>query len=191
MWTWPSAPPDLLTSHCADAVLSNADRVTQPLSFLHPTLDGLVTDFFEWRGAGRIDPNPPLGAKRKAEGLFTAIYYGWDLEHLFLRIDPDEQSKARQPTLRIDVQIQTSTTQFRLSWPLGEAGRQQYVPAQRASDGSWQDLAPSRLLARHTIVEMAVPFKDLSVEPTDDRAECIVLEHGLEVARYPPQRPAT
>ena len=93
--------------------------------------------------------------------------------------------------LQIEVQMQTSTAEFRLSWPLAEA-EPQYVPAQRAGDGSWKDLAPSRLIAHHTIVELAVPFKDLGVEPGQTIGlSVVVLEHGLEVARYPHQRPAT
>jgi len=194
VWTIAGAtPPDLLNQPvCGVRLLSDADRVTEPLSFLHPTLDGQVTDFFEWRGAGRIDPNPPLGAMWKAEGLFTAIYFGWDLDHLFLRLDPDEQSRARQPMLQIEVQMQTSTAQFRLSWPLVGAGPQQYVLAQRAGDESWQDIAPSRLIARQTVVELAVPFKDLGVETGQTIGlSVVVLEHGLEIARYPHQRPAT
>src|SRR5690349_15038994 len=84
-------PPDLLNQPlCEIRRFHSRDQVTQPLSLLHPTLDGLVTDFFEWRGAGTINPNPPLGAMWKAEGLFSAISFGCDLEHLYLRLDADE-----------------------------------------------------------------------------------------------------
>ena len=90
VWTLAGlTPPDLLNQPLCEARrFHTRDQVTQPLSLLRPTIDGIVTNFFEWRGAGTINPNPPLGAMWKAEGLFSAICFGFDLEHLFLRLDP-------------------------------------------------------------------------------------------------------
>ena len=154
-------------------------------------LDGQITDFFEWRGAGMINPNPPLGAMWKAERLFTAIYFGWDLDRFFLRLDPDEQSRARQQELQLQVYIQTAAGSFRLAWPFASPGEQEYILAHRAADGPWEDIDSSRLISRKAIVELAVPVKDLRVEPGDSlRVSVVALEHGLEVGRYPHQQPA-
>jgi alpha-amylase/alpha-mannosidase (GH57 family) len=194
VWTLTGAtPPDLLNqSICGLRTVPDADRVTYPVAFLHPTLDGQVTDFFEWRGAGTINPHPPLGAMWKAEGLFTSISFGWDLAHLFLRLDPDEQSQPRQPNLHVQVHLQTSAGLFRLSWPLAAIGPQEYFLSHRPADGPWQDVGPSRLISRKSIVELAIPFKDLHVDTGDTVGLSIVmLEHGLEVTRYPHHQPAT
>ena len=77
VWTLAGlTPPDLLNQPLCEARrFQTRDQVTQPLSLLRPTIDGLVTNFFEWRGAGTINPNPPLGAMWKAEGLFSAICF--------------------------------------------------------------------------------------------------------------------
>ena len=83
VWTLAGlTPPDLLNHPLCEARrFQTRDQVTQPLS-LRPTIDGLVTNFFEWRGAGTIN-NPPLGAMWKAEGLFSAICFGFDLSTSF------------------------------------------------------------------------------------------------------------
>ena len=64
-------------------------QVKLPVTLSTPTIDGLVTSFFEWRGAGSIDPSPPLGAMWKANRLFSYLGFGYSLEALFLRLDPE------------------------------------------------------------------------------------------------------
>jgi hypothetical protein len=191
-WTLAGATaPELLADPIWGArTSSEGDQVTHPLCFLHPTLDGQVTDFFEWRGAGTINPRPPLGAMWKTEEFFRAIYFGWDLEHLFFRLDPDEQSRNR-PSLRAELHIQTPTTLFRVSWQPAANGPHQYVLAARSADGQWQDVGVSRLLHCQTIVELAIPFKDLSLKTGQTIAlSLLILDQELEVARYPHQQPA-
>ena len=62
----------------------------------------------------------------------------------------------------------------------------------RSADGPWQDVGPSRLISRQTIVELAISFKDLRVEAGDNLGvSIVVMEHGLEVARYPHQQSVT
>ena len=81
-------PPDLLNQPiCSPRGRAEADLVTAPLALLNPSIDGIVTDFFEWRGAGRIKTQPPLGAMWKAVGVLTDIQFGWSLDQLYLRFD--------------------------------------------------------------------------------------------------------
>jgi hypothetical protein len=140
-----ATPPDILNQPiCEVRRLHGRDQVTPPLSLLHPTLDGLVTDFFEWRGAGFINPSPPLGAMWKAESLFSAVYFGFDLDHLFLRIDPHETLHDRRQDLTIECHIQTPAQTYRLS--ISMANPDHYILAERVDSGSWQDSSASQLL---------------------------------------------
>jgi alpha-amylase/alpha-mannosidase (GH57 family) len=194
VWTLAGAtPPDSLNqSLCSVRTPAESDRITQPLMFLSPTLDGIVTDFFEWRGAGTIDPQPPLGAMWKADGIFTAIYFGWNLEQLCLRFDPDEQLEPRRPQLHLELYLQTPTELYRLSVSLASPTTKDYVMEKKAQDGSWQDLGPSRLIGYRTVLELAVPIKDLHLEAGQElRLTVVIVENGIEAARYPHHRPAT
>ncbi|HEX9154294.1 MAG TPA: hypothetical protein VF819_01950, partial [Nitrospira sp.] len=175
---------------CEIRGLQSLDQVTQPLSLLHPTLDGLITDFFEWRGAGTINPNPPLGAMWKAEGLFSALYFGFDLEQLVLRLDPDEDLQGREKDLRIECHLQTPTQAYRLS--ITPDSSDHYTLAEHIGSGSWQEIGSSRLIRWRKVLELALPFKDIHVEAEQIlRMSVVVQSHGLEIARYPHHQPAT
>ena len=185
------APPDILTQPiCEDRRFHSRDQVTQPLSLLHPTLDGVVTDFFEWRGAGTINPNPPLGAMWKADGLFSTIAFGCDLDHLFLRLDPDTSLQGKYQHLQIECLFHTPAHHYRLLTSLPSSDR--YTLAQRQEDGSWRDIASSPLVSWNKILEMAVPFKELRVEEGQTLTlNIVVQEHGMEIARYPRYQPVS
>jgi hypothetical protein len=171
--------------------MPEADLVTAPLALLSPSIDGLVTDFFEWRGAGRIKTQPPLGAMWKAEGVLTDIQFGWSLDQLYLRLDPDEQSQPRQAGLTVELQLQTPEHLYHLSFSLAPSEPDQFLLSQKLASGSWQEIGPYSSICHGNIIELAVPFKDLHLTPGQEvRMTILVLEYRLEIARYPHQHPA-
>jgi alpha-amylase/alpha-mannosidase (GH57 family) len=184
-------PPEQLNQPIATHGLPEADILTAPLGFLNPTIDGQVTNFFEWREAGRIKTQPPLGAMWKAEGVLTSIQFGWSLDQLYLRLDPDEQSQARQAGLTVELQLQTPAYLFRLTFPLALSGPEQFLLSQKPPTGSWQEIGPFQSICHRNIVELAVPFRDLQlIHGQEFRMTILVMEHGLEVTRYPHHKPA-
>jgi hypothetical protein len=52
----------------------------------------------------------------KAEGVLTDILFGWSLDRLYLRLDPDEQSQALQAELTVELQLHTPAQLYRLSF---------------------------------------------------------------------------
>ncbi|MES4785620.1 MAG: hypothetical protein C4294_07140, partial [Nitrospiraceae bacterium] len=106
--------------------LAGIDLVHLPVRLLSPAIDGLVSDFFEWYGAGIIDPSPPLGTMWKVNHLFTHIGFGYNLETLFLRLDPHEElarhhsSDMREP-LFMEWHIQSTKNRFKAVFPLTAA----------------------------------------------------------------------
>jgi len=185
-------PPDRLNQPiCVMTQQAAADRITQPVTVLTPTIDGLVTDFFEWRGAGTITTQPPLGAMWKAEGLFTAIYFGWSQDHLLLRLDPDDAAQPRLSGLGMEITLHGAQQGFRLSCSLAPSGPESFTLFQQGESDSWQEIGPYRSICRRTILELAIPVKDLHLEAGQEvRLSLVILEHGLEVARYPHHAPA-
>ncbi|HXX75389.1 MAG TPA: glycoside hydrolase family 57 protein [Nitrospiraceae bacterium] len=186
-------PPDILNQPlCIIARKPDADRVTQPVALLAPTIDGVVTDFFEWRGAGSINPHPPLGAMWKTDGIFSAIFFGWSLDHLYLRLDPDTAAQDRQDGMIVEILLQCPRHTFRLSFSLASSGADHFTLFHGSSPDSWREVGPYRSIARRTVLELGVPIKDLELEQGQEvRLSLIVLEQNLEVARYPYQNPAT
>jgi hypothetical protein len=127
----------------------------------------------------------------KADAIFTAIRFGWSHEFLYLRLDPDEASQARQPSLEVDLTLQGPRETFRVMFPLKSVTLDAFTMLQSMGDDRWQEIGAYRSICRKTIVELALPWKDLHQEPGEDlRLSIAVREHGLEVARYPHQRAA-
>jgi len=186
-------PPDIFNRPiCTVAPKADADRVLQPVALLAPTIDGLVTDFFEWRGAGSINPHPPLGAMWKAEGIFTAILFGWSLDHLYVRLDLDDTSHERQGNMIVEISLQCLQQTFRLSFSLAPSGLDHFTLSHGTSPDSWRVMGAYHSISRRNILELGVPIKDLEIEEGQEvRMSLVVLEHSLEVARYPHQNPIT
>lgn len=193
VWSHMGLPPPLELAQpiCTVAPSVEADRVTQPQAFISPTVDGLVTDFFEWRGAGSISTQPPLGAMWKADGIVTAIRFGWSREQFFLRLDPDKASESRQAHMAVEITLRGPAQTFRLTFPLAPARLEHVLVLQETAPDTWTETGALPSICRRKIAELAIPWKDLRVEPGQDIEMTIVIsEHGLEVARYPYQRPA-
>jgi alpha-amylase/alpha-mannosidase (GH57 family) len=184
-------PPDQLNYPISTrATACGSDSVQQPLALLNPTIDGLVTDFFEWRGAGSIDTRPPLGAMWKADGLFTAIRFGWNEDLFVMRFDPDEKSMTRQG-LEVNITLQGPHTTFRLTFPLSAPGPEAFLLTRQIAEDDWKEVGSYRSINAHVILELALAWKELCLEQGNTvQMSIIVREHGLEVARYPGQYPA-
>jgi alpha-amylase/alpha-mannosidase (GH57 family) len=58
-----------------------------PSNTIHATLDGEVTSFFEWQGAGRYRPDPRSGAMHGGEPALRELFYGTDRDYLYVRLD--------------------------------------------------------------------------------------------------------
>ncbi len=61
-------------------------RFTSPSGPVRPTLDGRVTDYFEWLAAGQA--TSASGAMQASSSLLRRVWYGTDGKSLYLRLDP-------------------------------------------------------------------------------------------------------
>ncbi|MEP7153363.1 MAG: glycoside hydrolase family 57 protein [Nitrospira sp.] len=194
VWTYAGAtPPEILNQPLVEARTPHGLEVVQlPLAFIAPTLDGITSNFFEWRGAGTINPTPPLGAMWKSEGLFTAIFFGFDHERLYLRLDFDERSQTRQEDCAADLHIGSGIQQYKLSFALAPTGTDTFLLARADEAGAYRDVGSYSTVCRRRILELAVPFKDLDIEVGNElRLTLTVSEHRMEIARYPHHNPVT
>jgi alpha-amylase/alpha-mannosidase (GH57 family) len=64
-----------------------------PSNPVHATLDGEVTSYFEWLGAGRYRPDLRSGAMHGGDAGVRDMYYGCDDQNLYVRIDGDVKGK--------------------------------------------------------------------------------------------------
>ena len=79
--------PEPLTRPIAGSVHADHLNIIQPRDYLEALIDGKISDFFEWQDAGRIDINSYGGAMNIANPIVKTLYFGFDHDHVFLRID--------------------------------------------------------------------------------------------------------
>jgi Glycosyl hydrolase family 57 len=73
----------------------NGEVMTTPENPLDVTLDGEVTSFFEWSGAGRYKPDPRSGAMDGGVPAMRELFYGTGSGCLFVRVDGAAAAEIR------------------------------------------------------------------------------------------------
>ncbi len=162
------------------AVLSEAIRkrvatgVIAPFGPVHATIDGRVTDYFEWLPAGRVEA--ASGAMQSAARLIREVRFGTDGRRLYLLIDPFEPPASASlggATLVVRVPGSTGKT-FRI--PLPVSGRAVSGEAEVAVD---------------RVVEVAVPLSALSEGAGPVRFQVEVERDQGAAQRVPPEGSVT
>jgi alpha-amylase/alpha-mannosidase (GH57 family) len=74
-----------------------------PQNPIHVTLDGEVTSYFEWLGAGRYRPDPRSGAMHGGAYAAREMFYGCDGQHVAIRLD------GTSGGAKIEVEFETGT----------------------------------------------------------------------------------
>lgn len=111
-------------------------------------------------------------------GVFSQVLYGFDPDHLYLRLDPagDEPIEERIDGLRIRLQKQGKVVELRGNFAHGEID---------LSDGEGEGIGRGRLRA---IVEIAIPFAPAGFAEGDRIGISVSAMRGeVEADRIPSQ----
>jgi alpha-amylase/alpha-mannosidase (GH57 family) len=76
-----------------------------PSAQIAPQVDGRITTYFEWLGAGLYLPDYRSGSMHGAVQLVEALYYGYSDKALFLRVDLGETFLRDHPEFEVRVNI--------------------------------------------------------------------------------------
>lgn len=76
-----------------------------PHGFIHPTLDGRLTHFYEWQGAGHYDPALYSTAMHPGRCRLQHLFYGFDEKHFYFRIDADPTVLHPTEPSRVEVVV--------------------------------------------------------------------------------------
>ena len=88
------AIPEKLMIPVCDLSRVREISVREPLDYIHPTIDGAMTGFFEWVDAGEITLQVSGNAMNMAQSIVHAMRYGFGREDLYLRIDTRKEAVA-------------------------------------------------------------------------------------------------
>lgn len=79
--------------------------VVPPTGRIEPTVDGLVTNYFEWLGAGVYTPDYRSGSMHGGAQCVEALYFGYGERGLCLRVDFSLAFVEKHPCFEIRVNI--------------------------------------------------------------------------------------
>jgi hypothetical protein len=121
---------------------------------------------------------------------FSRIYFGFDLEQFYLRLDPLADPP---PALPGDLEIQVrfiEPTPAKLVFRIGVPDPPQYALWLSQDGTAFSLVRTCDRIRRKKVIELALPFKDLKVNP-GARVHLVikVMQGDLELERYPQDRP--
>jgi alpha-amylase/alpha-mannosidase (GH57 family) len=92
-----------------------------PTGLIRPQIDGVVTNYFEWLGAGLYLPDPRSASMHGAARVWQALYYGFSPEALFLRLDLTEAFPKEHPEFEVRVNV-ADNRRVRIHASIGPTG---------------------------------------------------------------------
>jgi alpha-amylase/alpha-mannosidase (GH57 family) len=184
-------PEELFVSNITTA--PPAVRIDLPTGFIQPVIDGEATSYFEWVGAGCVDVSDLPGAMHRAgdrKAIVSGVEFGFDLEHLFLRVDGTEPMRSRLEAgfeVRITFLKPAGVQAVMLLGSSGVGVRLE----ERLPGGSWQSRDCSGLeAAAGQLLEVQIPFRCLQAAPRTTLAFLVAFEKsGAEVEYHPRHGP--
>ncbi|MFH1238816.1 MAG: glycoside hydrolase family 57 protein [bacterium] len=160
--------------------------VLVPIGLINPKLDGKISDYFEWEQAGFYDVRKSGGTMHQSESIVNGIYYGFNLENLFLRIDTEPLFGVKE--------IKNLVFDFRFLEPATVRAELVILPEKdkirinlfRTEKDTEIKIKELDTIAVDKIIELAIPFSDLGLK-SDDKVKLalIVKKDNIEIERWP------
>ena len=158
----------------------------EPVGLLSPVIDGRVTHFYEWREAGYFAARPSGESMYRSEGFVSGIYYGFDLERLYLRIDPILGNRNHLEGLQFGIHFIIGQ-EWQIAFPVRfSEGAEQFFTLCRRAHGQARVPRDFTSIRSDRIVELSIPFAELRLHPKEKVNFYIRVEkEDQEVERYP------
>ncbi len=156
----------------------------EPAAFIKPVLDGRVTTFYEWKLAGLYETYRD-GFTYDKDGVITSIYYGYNQEHLFLRIDTSispQSPEFADLAFRLEFAAPRPVSlAFHAPGPRTPDHRELLIESRDPTEGA--------TAVALEIIEVAIPFASVSAPPDSMISLCVaVSREGKEIERRPTRR---
>ncbi len=174
-------------------ILRQAKEVTptrMEAALICPEIDGKVGSYFEWLSAALFEmEGGGGGAMHAGEQVIARLFYGFDQDNLYLRLDfLNEIDTPEMAGRRVMVRILGPTDAY-LELSPAEAGCAPTLQIIAGESGPpWRDQPFSGQAAADEVMEISMPFADLNWQPGDDVHLFVrVLEGDSEIERWPSQ----
>jgi alpha-amylase/alpha-mannosidase (GH57 family) len=97
------------------------DQISPPSGQIQPRVDGRVSSYFEWLGAGVYTPDYRSGSMHGGAQALEGLYYGYNDHALYLRLDFSPALLVQHPRFEIRIKVDAQS-QARLQVTVGQSG---------------------------------------------------------------------
>jgi len=157
---------------------TTTESVVMPIGLIHPELDGQQTHFFEWHEAGIYRVTQGRGTMFQGERVIKQIYFGFDLDHLHLRLDAQNSWKLAKPMELLLTFGGTEERKLAVRLPIGGLKTTAYW--KNGSDSAFDKLSLQKVL------EISIPLAELGWKPKQKVKFGIeVLQGDAQTERHP------
>lgn len=158
-----------------------APVVKSPLTFIHPGIDGTGETFFEWYNAGKYEIRRISGEMTTAPPLFSTVFYGFDYDFIYIRMDPlATPSKSVEKRL-ININIRFIFDEERERWVEIAMPSPLSVKVRGASGGR-----EGLQVAFNRILEAAIPIRLFGLDRGSRiKMNFLIMQNDIFVERYP------
>ena len=154
------------------------DPASRPIGIVRPVLDGEPTQFYEWHAAGRFRCGAGGGSMHRGPSRARMLYFGFDLEQLYLRLDFADPPASRESLgLRLEVAAEPGAAVRVRSLARGRHPLE-LEPGGAAITGA--------VCASGAVVELGLPFAALGLVPGSEVELGVqLLEDGESIEPLP------
>jgi len=158
-----------------------------PQRLIKPRIDGRSDYYYEWSGAGVYRNTGSDGSMFENTRYVDEIRIGFDLEHLYVRVDPGRDFVTRMADIDLRTEIDRDDVRFEVRvGGEAEAEETEGVAAHLRGEQTSGSVA-LELVGYRESVEFGVPFDLLDAEPGDALALKIsVWDERMEQEHHPP-----
>lgn len=142
-------------------ILEKGKPRREPVLSFTPNINGYIDSFYEWEMAGHYDVNEKGSTMFGRESIVKAFYYGYDEEHLYVRIDANVPACDKEAErIKIIFKILKPAC-ARILMPLAKngSGSMVFVDEKDKETGRKEFTG----YAFNDIMEAAIPFRDLKI----------------------------
>ncbi len=150
-----------------------------PQDLISPRIDGKDSYFYEWKGAGFYRNTGAHGAMFENTRFVDSIYIGFDLENLYVRIEPGPDFRTNSledSIIRVNCQTENGTRVVEINPADGAQGKLE-------NEGEITSLIH---IAFEDFLEFAIPLTVLDARPNQTVSlHFLVINKGMELERHP------
>ena len=150
--------------------------------FIEPKIDGFVTSYYEWYQGAYMDVKKSGGSMHRAESILSHLYYGFNKDNLFLRLDPAIPFSELPDNTKFSINLIRPLHMRILIW-IKPSLKAELL---KTKNGEWEKIKDIVDVAMQDIFEIKIPFSDLNANEKDEiNLSISIIKNGEEIERCP------